>query len=226
MRIIKRLPGQNLKEVYIYIMKSLPGNKTGPQWNNSLFDDLAFIKQHLRYPMSKKTLPSAALIGILLFFISRALWMTMLTGLHGHVAVTIFLGVMMAIIFVSGIQRYYGTLRFHSIPTPYFATENLKLVETFLRMQQLNLYRHPKAPEVFQILSRPLGNSEQREVMIFIADDKRILINSHFINQKWVLSAASKNANGMARQLQQWISQNSKGAPSSQVIISDNSNIN
>lgn len=206
-------------------MKSLPGNNTGPQWNNSLLDDLVFIKQHLRYPISKKTLPSAALIGISLFFISRTLWMTMLTGVRGHVAVAIFLGVMMAIIFASGIMRYYSTLKFRIIPTPYFATENMKLIETFLRMQQLNLYSHPKAPEVFQILSRPLGNSEQREVMIFIADDKRILINSHFINQKWVLSAGSKNANGMARQLQQWISQISKGNPSSQVIISDNSNI-
>ena len=200
------------KRTYIYMMKSLPGNNAGAQWNNSLLDDLVFIKKNLRYPMSKKTLPSAALIGILLFFISRTLWMTMLTGMHGHVAVAIFLGVMMGIIFLSGILRYYRTLQFRSIPTPYFAAENMKLIDTFLRMQQLNLYRHPRAPEVFQILSRPLGNSEQREVMIFIADDKRILINSHFINQKWIISAASKNTNGMARQLKQWLLKNGEMA--------------
>ncbi len=102
-------------------------------------------------------------------------------------------------------NSYYNILRFKSIRTPFFANENMRLVEEFLRSQQLNLYRHPQAPEVFQILSRPLGNTEQREVMIFIANDKCILINSHFINTKWTISPQSRNYRNMASRLKEWL---------------------
>ncbi|MCW3122558.1 MAG: hypothetical protein JWQ38_2050 [Flavipsychrobacter sp.] len=168
-------------------------------------DDLVFIKKHLRYPMSKKTLPATAFIALSLFFIFRTLWLTVLIEQRGNIWTGVFLAAMMVIAFASGVMRYWRTLKFRSIPTPYFANENIKLIDSFLRVQQLNLYRHPKAPEVFQILSRAMGNSAQREVMIFIADDKRILINSHFTNQKWLISPASKNAGQMAGQLKEWI---------------------
>jgi len=46
--------------------------------------------------------------------------------------------------------------------------------------------RHPQMPEVFQILSKNISSlNDAREVVIFIADDKRILVNSHFINGRF-----------------------------------------
>jgi hypothetical protein len=187
-------------------MKAIPENSPGPQWNNKLLDDLVFIKKHLRYPISKKTIPSVFLIAIFIGFAFRMATVTLLVNHKGgHTALSWFFAIMIMVIFGSGILSYLHTLRFKSIPTSFFAVENMRSVEKFLKSQQLNTYRHPKAPEVFQIVSRPLGHTEQREVMIFIADDKRILVNSHFINQKWSLNTSSRNARKMANRLAGWL---------------------
>ena len=114
---------------------------------------------------------------------------------------------LLVVIIIGSFYQYYRTLQFRSIPTPFFANENRKLIEVFLRSQQLMLYQHPDAPEVFQIASRAIGGGKnpQREIMIFIADDKRVLINSHFVNQKYTITPASRNAGKMANRLQEYI---------------------
>ena len=187
-------------------MKTLPGNSAGPQWNSQLIDDLSFIKKHHRYPLSRKTLvPTLSLLLIL----ASGCWMIYSTVFRHRIEITATIWVVLlvlAVCILGAIYNYYNILRFKSIPTPYPSSENRKLVDEFLASQQLNIFRHPQAPEVLQILSRPLGNNtEQREVMIFIADDNRILINSHFINQKWTISPQSRNYRIMANRLKEWI---------------------
>jgi len=106
------------------------------------------------------------------------------------------------------VYQYLNILKFARVPTPFFGNENRKLLEDFLQSQQLAVYRHPQAPEVYQIISKPLGNSsyEMREVMIFIADDKRILINSHFVDQTFsAFTPPSRNYRKMANRLKEWI---------------------
>lgn len=199
--------------VYLCVMKTLPGNNANAQWKSSLLDDLVFIKQHMRYPMTKKTIPSVFIIGAALASGAYMLWTTVRLGIKGNLWLTWLVLALMTTVYITNVIHYLRTLRFKVIPTSFFAAENMKLIDTFLRHQQLNLYRHPEAPEVFQILSRPLGNNtDQREVMIFIADDKRILVNSHFTNQKWAILNASGNAKQMAKRLKDWIAVNNETA--------------
>ncbi len=193
-------------------MKTLPLDHTAPHWKNSLLNDLVFIKKHLRYPINKRTIPAALSAVLILFFAVRVIWTALFASGRVHYGAGWFLAGTLLIVAIARISRYWRSLRFLAIPTPFFANENRKQIEDFLRWQQLNVYRHPQAPDVFQILSRPRNsNSPQREVMIFIADDKRILINSHIINQKWSIAPPSRNAGNMAAMLYKWLRERSNG---------------
>ncbi len=210
------------KSRYICPMNELPGGQAGGAWKSSLLDDLVFIKKNGRYPMSRKTIPSAMLILAFLLFGLRMLWTSYLLNQRGNVAVAVLLGVTFAVVFGGALLTYLGSLRFRSIPTGQPLAANMRLTEGFLKSMQLNLYRHPQAPEVYQILSRPLGNSDQREVMIFIADDNRILINSHFINNKWTMSRGSKNSRMMAKQFGKWLETHMQSADSGITAVEKN----
>jgi hypothetical protein len=189
-------------------MKSLPiSGASGPQWNSKLLKDLIFIKKNLRFPLGKITIiPLLAMFPILtLSFItlSKKFSDPQRTNLAPAILVLLLLLVMP----ILGFLRLLSALKFKMIATPFFAVENMELLQRFLKSQHLAFHRHPDAPELFQILSRPLGNfkNEQREVMVFIADDKRILINSHFTEQKFGVAPSSKNAKRMAASLEEWL---------------------
>jgi len=171
-----------------------------------LLNDLVFINKHKRYPMSKKMIIPVFSLLFILIAGSRMVYTTVFLR-KSDISVMLWIAIALVFISMCGmLYSFYNILRFRSIPAPFPVNENIKLVNEFLRSQQLNVFRHPQAPEVFQILSRPLGgNTEQREVMIFIADDRRILINSHFVNQQWTLSPQSRNYRKMANRLKEWL---------------------
>jgi hypothetical protein len=200
------------------MIKTLPESiGHGGTWENSLINDLAYIKQNLRYRITKKTL-MPSLIGILLllspttfvifFYIS-------LTG--GKMAPVVFLLILNITTTFSVAFRYWNTLKFKATPTDLFLQENKALLEQFLRAQQLLVFRHPEMPEVFQILSRnliPSQKQEKREVIIFIADDKRILINSHFTGSGWNIIPEKRHDEQMAENLKEWIKSHSSAGTS------------
>jgi hypothetical protein len=100
---------------------------------------------------------------------------------------------------------YLRSLRFISIPTDYHTTENMALVQDFLKRQHLAHSQHPQIPEVFQILSKNINpGDENREVLIFIAADKKILLNSHFTTS-WGFFARRRHHNEMAKMLKDYI---------------------
>jgi hypothetical protein len=190
--------------------KQLDDGHEGHQWHSSLLADLTFIRKHLRYPLSKKTLPSLLVVSALLFLVFRLGFITVLLSKAHNAAVFWFLIGLVGVTVGVTIYRYWAMLRFTVISTPFFMAENKRLLETFLVAQQLRLYRHPEAPEVYQIMSRPHGNSrnERREVMIFIVDDKRMLINSHIAGQRFAINGPSDNSREMAHQLAAWLTSN------------------
>jgi hypothetical protein len=196
--------------------KQLDDGHQGHQWQSSLLTDLAFIRKHLRYPLSKKTLPSLLVLSALLFLVFRLGFITVLLSKAHNALVFWFLIGLVGVTVAVTTYRYWAMLRFSVIATPFFVAENSKLLEAFLMAQQLRLYRHPDAPEVYQIMSRPLGNTrnEQREVMIFIVDDKRILINSHITGQRFAISGPSGNSRKMAHQLADWLASRQNGGSS------------
>lgn len=184
-------------------MKTL--HSENPQdWENKILKDLVFIKKHSRYPISKKTLAPTLFIGFAIAFILRFLFIAFMSK-DNNKGLYIILSVFV-ITLVVAVIRYIRTIKFTSIPTDYFVADNQPLLKKFFEEEHLAYFRHPQAPEVFQIISRSIfSNSEQREVMVFIADDKRILINSHFTAQKFSIVPSSKHYRSMARMLKKWI---------------------
>ncbi|RYZ46815.1 MAG: hypothetical protein EOP49_22610 [Sphingobacteriales bacterium] len=109
---------------------------------------------------------------------------------------------------VMSVRRYVDLIRFTEVPTPYFLAANMKLIQEFLKDNQLLMLRHSDAPEVFQIISRNISTvGEEREVLIFIADDRRILVNSHFTTsrRRFRMFSAPTHHREMIGKLKKWM---------------------
>lgn len=191
-------------------MKSLPQNSgSQPEWDSSLIKDLAFIKKNLRYPISKKQLLPGliGLVGLIIMIQSASL---ILARRHGVLDFLI-LGAMLLMIIII-IRRTMEALKFISISTPFVLADNIKVLHDFLEGQHLVVFRHPEAPEVFQIISRNIDAfKDVREILVFIADDNRILINSHFTSASQNMAKHHKQ---MGQMLTDYIKANEGKSPS------------
>jgi hypothetical protein len=190
-------------------MKTLPQDSSSGQWESQLVQDLSFIKKHRRYPLRRMTLmPLAAstlIIGLFIRFVVGAMVVGHMKSVNWTVVFALFL---MAVPTVVAFRRYIDLIRFYSVPTSFFLAENMNLLQQFLEERQLVVFRHPEAPEVFQIISRNISPfDEEREVLIFIADDKRILVNSHFTSsrRRFRLFSAPTHHRQMVRELKNWL---------------------
>lgn len=184
-------------------MKSLPQNSgSQPEWDSNLIKDLSFIKKNLRYPINKKQLlPGIFLLVLMLCFLLTIL--LMMQRKHGTGDfVIIGLQIIIAAIII---RRTFESLKFIAIATPFVLADNIKTLHDFLEGQHLVVFRHPEAPEVFQIISRNIDAfKDVREILVFIADDHRILINSHF-------TSSTQNMAKHHRQMGQMLSDYIKG---------------
>ena len=111
---------------------------------------------------------------------------------------------------IIGVRRYIDIIRFKPVATGFPLVKNMQLLETFLKEEQLVVFRHPESPGIYQIISKNISAvGDEREVMIFIADDNRILVNSHFTtSRKWsnfTVNATHKKE--MVRLLKKWLQQ-------------------
>ncbi len=188
-------------------MKQLP--QGGEEWIAGLVNDLAYIKRHLRYPVKKATvLPVimwTSFILLMMVLVSISIYTRVTAGEHIP-GITLIMAGTSIILFTVNIARYLQSLKFISIYTGKHLQENIQLTDAFLQSEHLLTYRHPEAPEIFLIQSRNLSaGKEDREVIIFIADDGRILINSHFTNRGWGFSPAERHHRQMAAMLRKYM---------------------
>jgi hypothetical protein len=178
-------------------------------WDNSLIKDLSYIKANLRYPIKTATIMPvlmwAAFILLMMALVSVTIYQR--TGKGESIpALNIIMAASTTILFVINIVRYLQSLKFISVHTGNYLKENIQSLETFLKSQQMLVFRHPDAPEIFQIQSRNLSaGKEDREVIIFIADDQRILINSHFTNKGWGFAPSQRHHRQMAGMLRKYM---------------------
>lgn len=207
-------------------MKKVEGNTSGSanQWQNDLLKDLTFIKAKKRYPLSRKTFAPATLMGLLALAMLRIAWPLYFTrNVQNPI---IFWGtilfVILLVIFV--FRRYYSVLKFDTINTPYFTQENMVVLKQFLTQNHLAFTQNNDAPEVFLIISRNLDanpDGDHREVMVFIADDKQVLINSHYVgSKKFSITPPSRNYKSMANMLRKWLNEHISNADSSAAVLS------
>lgn len=187
-------------------MKSLPKNQSSqPEWDNKLVANIDYIKKNLRYPLR-----NAALLGIVLpvmvfILFGIAIWSmyqrNVAEGKNNWVTLVIFIP--MVIILARMVKRAYGTTRFITVTTGYNNTKNMEILQQFLEAQNLIVFRHPDARDVFQIISKNIDAfKDVREILVFITDDNRILINSHFTSN---LPMTARHHKEMAKMLEDYI---------------------
>lgn len=189
-------------------MKRIGTSFSEQQWNNRIVGQLSFIKKHLRYPIGRKTaLPvvlltaSSLWFGFIFFNIVLAK-----RHFHGPDWLILLLPAFFVLPSVVAVMRYLQTLRFVTVNARPLMAENMLLLQQFLQQNHFAYARHPEAPEVFQIISQSIGAlRNEREVVVFIADDRRILINSHFTRNRFNAPVGSPHYKEMAKSLDRWL---------------------
>ncbi len=185
-------------------MKKLSEGTEQYQFNNQLLEDLSFIKAKKRYPIKRMTTIPLISAGIMLLYLG---WLFLHFGssvYNGSYALTILLAIPVIVAF----KRYIDMLRFSELQTPYFTAENRDLLLQFLQSEHFAFSLHPEAPEIFMMLSKNISAiGEEREVLIFIADDRRILINSHFTRsrKKFHFIGGATHHMQIIKQLRNWL---------------------
>lgn len=181
------------------------------KWQRNLLSDLDYIKMHLRYPwkngMKAPLYVAATFIAvyIALLLVDR-LWATAKNDF-----IHFFLPLSALALAILSIIHYLNSLRFTAIETGLGKNLNRQLLFSFLLKKQLLSYEHPQCPDIIQILSRPVNiNSEQREVLVFIATENRILVNSHFTENHWIILLKKRHDKSMARALGEYIADSKK----------------
>ncbi len=188
---------------------------SGAAFSNELVAQLGFIRKHRRYPFNTRTLlPFAAVVGsgpLLLIF---ALLLTVNPPRNSSSAWLIpilFVGLSFPVI-AAGL-RYWKSLRFASVCSHLDQAGNMQLLERFLRDSRFAYNRHPDAPEVYSIISTPIeAMNGEREVVVFIADSGRILINSHFTQNRFRAFVGQVRYPELARNLERWLRQQREAA--------------
>jgi hypothetical protein len=196
-------------------MKQLGRGASDAAWNSEIAGQLGFIKKHLRYPIGIKTMWPAILLSTMLPAFGFIIYLTLTTKSTGNHKPVWLMLLFMCIMLIPGIntaRRYMQTLRFIAVPARRSLAENLLLLQQFLLANHFAIGRHPELPEVFQIISKSISAlQDEREVVIFIADDHRILVNSHFTQSRFKAPIGSPHCRQVAKMLADWIGQNASG---------------
>lgn len=197
-------------------------NPESSHWHSPLLHDISFIKKHLHYPVNKKTIwPILSIVGIALWLVAVFAFIFVMSTdkikrsgitmdmVGGMFAIVMFLSVFVVLMF-----RRAQDLKFISIKSNFSELDNIALIREFLVKQNIAFYHKSDAPEVFQISSNVLDIANgQREIMVFIADANRILLNSHFtvaLADRPIKAYVTGAHKKMAADLKQWLKDNDK----------------
>lgn len=187
-------------------MKSITEHQGAADWSLQLLEDLSFIKRKLRYPIRRLTLlplfPLLVMLGAWFPYLN----IQMFRHRVGMVGLLVFLVSSIPALLL--LMRYINMVRFFTVATPHSLVINAQLLERFLESKRLITFRHPEAPEVYQIISKNISHvGDEREVLIFIVDDYRILINSHFTSSRnrFRVFLAYTHQRPMIKELKKWL---------------------
>jgi hypothetical protein len=191
-------------------MKQLGTDSNSANWNAALVGQLSFIRKQLRFPANRRTLtPLIAIalssIGLPLLVVPALFRKSAAGGLHP----LWWLVPLLLLPTIVAAVRYVRSLRFIAVPAYPLQADNMRLAEAFFRTHAFAFGRHPEAPEVYQMLSRNVGNreTELREVLLFIADPGRILLNSHFVGDRFGMPVSSGHSRRMAKMLVRFLNE-------------------
>lgn len=179
------------------------------KWQSNIVNDIDYIKKHLRYPWKrgmKAPLFVAAgfvVLAVVLFLLSITI------GGANNAFMPYFWPLSLLLLAVISSFYYLKSLKFSRIETGLKKAGNQQLIRSFLQEKQLLVYEHPQCPDIMQILSRPVNiSSEQREVLVFIAAENKVLVNSHFTENSWAIMLKRRHDKTMVKSLEKYIADN------------------
>ncbi len=189
-------------------MKALNSPDSNFDWGKDILNDLSFIKEHKRYPFTKRTIPPSVLLTVGFVVLARIAWPVFFGITTNSNFMVWLMTIVIAVMIIAVAVQYLQLLKFDAITSEQPLQNNISLLKRFMNDQHLAYTQHQDAPEVFLIISKNLNynpKKEYREVMVFVADDKRILVNSHFVGSKFSITPPSGNYRKMAKSLNAWL---------------------
>ncbi len=147
-------------------------------------DDILFIKRFHRFPLRsfKRVFPFIFFFIVAITFLLMMVWLYdfSLWSTNGKkMATQIFIFSIILISLSVRMYRYWRSLFFNRLPAAIDAVENAVILRSFLHAHSFRFYQPDKHPEVYMMSSREDQQAHESEIVIFIAVDKSILVNSH-----------------------------------------------
>ncbi len=145
-------------------------------------DDLAFIRRKLRYPINsfRKIFPFIFFIFFMAVF--SFIYYELLhqgTFARSKILPQLFPFFISGGIITLAVIRYTRSFFFEKLTTGLSTADNIRLLESFFSHQQLRHHTMPAYPDVLMINSVMNSNGSEQEIVVFIATDNIILVNSH-----------------------------------------------
>ncbi len=189
--------------------KLLGKGKHKTTWPKHMVEDVPFIKQNLRYPFRWRIIfPLLLGITVILFIVPVALSLTLGdTPLAPLINLFIWISVGISILaWVAAIYQYRKSLVFTAIATPGDELQQVQLIRRFFSERGIMVLDHPETAKVQYVVSLPIKKgSEEREVVILIADNNRILVNSHFSGRGLNLALNQRTYKDLVTAIEQFV---------------------
>lgn len=175
-----------------------------------VYEDLDFIKKHLRYPLKRRLLMPLLVwsvpVAALCIYTALRVFSNAYTPGSSRFFIAL-LPLAISIPLLSGLFRYIKSFRFTQLRTGRSQADARRMLAAFFLEHGIQVVRHPVSPDIFQIVSTPVSakTGDMREVMVLIADEGRILLNSHFANGGFILVPPALLRRNMEAKLKAWI---------------------
>ena len=195
-------------------LKSIMHNKLPSNETSSIVaeTDIDFIKKHLRYPLNsfQKYKPFVVFF-VMIIVIALIAFFLISKGENDSSMKSFFrksipfLGAFISISY--GFYKFYTSLFFDKIKTSFSIEDNKVLLTNFFMSNHFKYYVMHDLHDVFMMQSSLIKGSKEQEIVIFIAVDNEILINSH-ISTSNIFHQHKRKVNELVMMLEKFVAQN------------------
>lgn len=151
-----------------------------PEKKKQIPEDYDFIKKNLRYPLRsfRRILPFFVITFITTLLFLRFVFSKPFQSFQPLDGFLLINALSIGAMFL-GAYRYWRSLFFDRLGAAMDAGTNMALLNDFLRSRHFYVHQPEGHPEVYMISSREDSKYRETEIVVFIAVDKAILVNSH-----------------------------------------------
>jgi hypothetical protein len=153
-------------------------------------NEIDFIKNKKRFPINKKTafplIAGIISIAFLIYFLLLVILLSNTKSREMELNEIILLSIVVILCttpYVFGIYKIVQNFLFKEIKTNFSIDQNRSQLIAFLKSKSIAFHHNIVSHDLVQITSSNIGDikTDIRQVVIFVVDNQRILINSHVL---------------------------------------------